>query len=94
MQLFALRKSLKTLIFFPLKNGLKLLIEWSMALTGIAGVAWIALNIPTSRYGWVLALAAPVMFVTVAVKQRIWPLAVNQALLAVITMVGIWRWVL
>ncbi len=77
-----------------MKKRFKLFIEWSMALTGIAGVGWIALNIPTSKYGWILALVAPVMFVTVAVRQRIWPLAVNQALLAAITAVGIWRWVL
>ena len=77
-----------------MKKRVKSFIEWFMAMTGIAGVAWIALNIPTSKYGWILALVAPVMFVTTAVKRRLWPLAANQALLAIITAVGIYRWVL
>ena len=77
-----------------MRKRVKSFIEWAMAMTGIVGVAWIALNIPTSKYGWILALVAPVMFVTTAVKRRIWPLAVNQALLAIITAVGIYRWVL
>ena len=77
-----------------MKTRVKSFIEWAVAMVGIAGVAWIALNVLSSKYGWLLAIVAPIMFVAQALKRHIWPLAVNQALLVAINVIGIWRWVL
>ena len=89
---------LKKISVFNGLQGVKsrgmVLFEWAVALLGIAGVAWIALNIPSSKYGWLLAITTPIMFVIIARQKRMWPLAINQALLVVINIVGIWRWVL
>lgn len=60
----------------------------------LAGATLIALNVPTSAWGFVMFLGNSISWLTVALVRRDGPLAVLNLGYTAINLIGIWRWLL
>ncbi len=68
------------------------LLRWAGTVTGVAGAILIALNIPSSRYSFVLLLISALLYSYTSWKGRDYPLLSLQFTFVVIDLIGIWRW--
>lgn len=66
--------------------------EWYASAFGVVGALLVALNIPKSRYGFVLFLVSSAMWSYVAYQSNLVPLLLNQLVFVAINVVGIQRW--
>jgi nicotinamide riboside transporter PnuC len=69
-------------------------LKWLGTAAGIAGAAWIALNLPSSGWGFSLFLLSSVSWGTAALLMGETSLLLLQAVFTAINVLGIWRWLL
>jgi len=69
-------------------------LEWSGAITGMAGAALLATNTEISGLGFVLFLASNACWIAFGLRQRHWGLVSMQAGFTATSLLGIWRWLI
>lgn len=78
----------------PVAAPLLSAVKWFGTLTGLAGAAILALNIPISGWGWVLFALSSVSWTAAGLAMRDWSLALLQGGFLIVDLVGIWRWLI
>lgn len=70
------------------------IIQWSATLTGIAAAILVALNLGARITGWgfVIFTVSSVGWVAFAVMEQETPLAIQNAVLFCINVIGVWRY--
>ena len=69
-------------------------LKWFGTLTGLAGAAILALNIPISGWGWLLFAVSAAAWTGAGFAMREWSLAALQGGFLAVDLIGIWRWLL
>jgi len=69
-------------------------LKWLGTLTGVAGAAILALNIPISGWGWVLFAISAFAWTVAGLAQRDASLVVLQGAFLLVDLIGIWRWLI
>jgi hypothetical protein len=69
-------------------------LKWLGTAAGIAGALWIALNLPSSGWGFLLFLLSSMSWGTAALLMGESSLLLLQGVFTVINLLGIWRWLL
>lgn len=68
-----------------------ILLEWAGAATGLAGAFALALNIRSSRWGWVAFLASNLLLIALLANLHRWGLVLMQAGFLTTSVLGIYR---
>jgi hypothetical protein len=69
-------------------------LKWLGTAAGIAGALWIALNLPSSGWGFSLFLLSSMSWGAAALLMGESSLLLLQGVFTVINLLGIWRWLL
>lgn len=69
------------------------LMEWSAALTGIAGAALLAIRCRWSPMGWLFFLASNVFWILYAFQTAAHGLLIQQLVFTATSLVGVYRWI-
>jgi hypothetical protein len=67
-------------------------VQWIGAGLSVAGAVWIAMNIPSSKWGFVVFLLASLILLMYAVGTHQPGLVLMQSVFAVVNVIGIKRW--
>jgi hypothetical protein len=67
-------------------------LEWTGALTGIAGSGLLACHLAISGYGFGLFLLSNLFWLAFGVKSRAWGLVTMQVGYTVTSLIGLYRW--
>ena len=70
------------------------MLKWSGTITGIAGAALLAFNIPISGWGWVLFAVSALAWPTAGLVMRENSLVMLQGGFLAVDLIGIYRWLL
>ena len=68
------------------------LLKWLGTVAGIAGALWIAMNLPSSGWGFSLFLLSSACWGTAALLMGETSLLLLQGVFTAINVLGIWRW--
>jgi len=69
-------------------------LKWTGTVTGIAGAIWVALNIATSGWGFVLFAISAVFWTIAGWLMREPSLVLLQSVFFAIDILGIYRWLI
>ncbi len=69
-------------------------LKWIGTATGILGALWIASNIPTSGWGYVLFTLSSICWSLAGGRMRELSLVLLHSVFLVINLVGIYRWLI
>ena len=69
-------------------------LKWIGTATGILGALWIASNIPTSCWGYVLFTLSSICWTLAGGRMRELSLVLLHSVFLVINLVGIYRWLI
>jgi hypothetical protein len=69
-------------------------LQWSGAITGVAGSALLAWNHRLSPYGFVIYLASNGFWLAYGVVTNAWGMVAMQGVFTVLNLVAIHRWIL
>ena len=69
-------------------------LKWLGTAAGIAGALWIAMNLPSSGWGFSLFLLSSMSWGTAALLMGETSLLLLQGVFTAINVLGIWRWLL
>lgn len=67
-------------------------IEWLAAVTAVAGTLLLALKGPRAGWGFALYLVSNAAWITSALHHGAWALLAQQAVFVVISLLGLWTW--
>ncbi len=68
------------------------MLKWSGTITGLAGAALLALNIPISGWGWVLFAVSALAWTIAGLVMREYSLVMLQGGFLAVDLIGIYRW--
>lgn len=60
----------------------------------ITGAIWLALNLPTSPFAFLLYLASTIIFVVVFAEERRWSMVALNSVFLATNLLAIYRWIL
>lgn len=69
-------------------------LEWLGAIFGVAGNILLAVNLPESKWAFVIFVASNVCLITYAIRAKAWGLCSMYIMYNLITFIGIYRWII
>jgi len=71
---------------------LNIVLPWAGAATGAAGALWLALKVPSSRWGFVCYLVSNMCWIAYGLSTAQWPLLAMNGVFTAISAFGVVRW--
>lgn len=69
-------------------------LEWSGAIFGVAGNILLAVNLPESKWAFIIFAFSNIFLITYAIRTKTWGLCMMFVMYNIITFVGIYRWII
>lgn len=69
-------------------------LEWLGAIFGVAGNILLAVNLPESKWAFIIFVASNMCLIAYAIRVKQWGLCSMFIMYNIITFVGIYRWII
>ena len=70
------------------------MINWIGSISGILGALLLSLNIPASKYGYIMFLISAIFLTFSFTRQKNYAMILQQSIFLIINSIGVYSWIL